>query len=783
MKHTRSRRIRFCRLLAVCSLATLARGQTTLLPNGGFEQGLTGWTAAGNVAVKSGGAYKPVEGTRLAAFNSGNTAPGGSLALTFPTTAGRFYRLGFAAGTLSYAKGVQRLEVSLSAGTPLISKTVNVIGSGNGAVKWEADAEYFKGDGSQASLTFRDASQHTAEMDLLLDNVSVIPVETRTLRVQSGILGGLPITVFPADLNGVTDGQTEVVRTFARGTMVDLTAPTAATSVAAPYKQYTVRFQKWRMDGADYSTNRFIQVPMNADHTLEPVYEPGLPRIVEQPVNVTVVAGRGAAFHVTVDPPDTHYGWRFNGAPINTQAALYPTYLIPRATLADQGRYDVVVGDMSGSVTSQPAWLTVLHSGFGNGGFETGFDRWNTAGNVRTQPASPAPEGSRVVGFNAGNTAPNGELWQTFLTSPGVTYLLTFQMGVLAYNTSEQILDVSLAGNNPLLSRQCLLRGVGGGKTIWQTKALVFTADSEETTIRFEDHSASTSSVDLLLDALKIEVVPESSAIVPAGIFEMGSPPTENGHGSNETLHPVIFANPLLVEKTETTWAGWNAARAHAARFGYHDLPAGRNGSNGDGSGTHPVTEVSWWDALKWCNLRSESEGLPPVYFTSAALDAAHVLRNGTPQVFANWNSAGYRIPTESEWENLCRAGTDTAFFNGPRAVYGIGDADATLDESGWYVYNSGGNTRPVGTKPANAWGMHDVHGNVWEWCWDLYADDYPAGPVTDPRGAVTGEDRVLRGGSFHMTSYWCRSAQRGWHTPTQRQWYLGFRVVRSLPQ
>ncbi len=783
MKHTLIPPDRYCQFLAVCCLATLAEAQTTILPNGGFEQGLTGWTAAGNVAVKSGGAYKPLEGTRLAAFNSGNTSPGGTLALTFPTTAGRFYRLGFAAGTLSYVKGVQQLEVTLAAATPLISKTVSFIGAGKGAVNWGADVEIFKGDGSQANLRFRDISQSTDEIDLLLDNISVIPVETRTLRVQSGILGGLPITVHPADLNGEADGRTEVVRTFARGATVNLTAPSAATSVAAPYKQFTVRFQKWRMDGADYSTNRLVQVPMNADHTLEPVYVQGLPVIVGQPVNVTALVGRPAAFHVTVDPPDTHYGWRFNGAPINTQAALYPTYLIPGVTLADQGRYDVVAGDMSGSVTSRPAWLTVLHSGFGNGGFETGFDRWSASGNVRTQPASPAPEGSRVVGFNAGNTAPNGVLAQTFPTSPGITYLLTFRMGVLSYNTSEQILDVEISGNSPLLSRQCLMRGAGGGTTVWQTKAPFFTADSEETTIRFLDHSTTTISIDLLLDAVRIEAIPDNLSIVPAGIFAMGSPATENGHGNNETLHTVIFANPLLVEKTETTWAGWNAVRAQASQYGYNDLPAGRNGYNGDGSGTHPVTEVSWWDALKWCNLKSESEGLMPVYYTSAALDAGHVLRNGTPQVFANWNSPGYRIPTESEWENLCRAGTSTAFFNGPRAVYGIGDADATLDQSGWYTYNSGGNTRPVGTKPANAWGIHDPHGNVWEWCWDFYADDYPPNLVSDPRGAAAGTDRVLRGGSFHMTSYWCRSAQRSWHTPIQREWYLGFRVVRSLPQ
>ena len=783
MKHAPNDRVRCFRLLAICALTTLTEGQTLLLPNGGFEQGLADWTATGNVSVKAGGPYTPVEGTRLAAFNSGNTAPGGTLELMFPTAADRFYRLGFAAGVLSYAKGVQRLEVSLSKTTPSVSKTVNVIGNGNGSVNWGENAEFFKGDGSQASLRFRDVSQTTAGMDLLLDNVSVIPVETRTLRVQSRITGGVSVTVYPADLHGATDGQTEIVRTFERGATISLTAPSAVISVMAPYKESTVRFHHWKMDGADYSTNRFVQIPMNADHTLEPVYEIGLPRIVEQPVNTTVIAGRAAAFHVTADPPGTHYGWRFNGVGINTSSSVYPTYMIPRATLADQGRYDVVLGDFSGFVTSQPAWLTVLHSGFGNGGFETGFDRWNSTGNVRTQPAPPAPEGARIAGFNAGNSAPNGVLWQTFLTSPGITYLLTFQMGVLSYNTNEQMLGVTIDGNSPLLSRQCLMRGIGGGNTVWQTKAFPFTADSEETTISFEDRSSNTFSIDLLLDGVKIEVVPENFTIIPAGIFPMGSPVTENGHGINETLHSVLFANPLLVEKTEVTWSEWNGVRAEVARFGYNDLPTGRNGYNGDSTGTHPVTEVSWWDVIKWCNLRSESEGLMPVYYTHAALDAGHVLRNGTPPVFANWNSAGYRIPTESEWEYLCRAGADTAFFNGPRAVYGIGDADATLDQSGWYVYTSGGNTQPVGTKPANPWGIHDAHGNVWEWCWDLYADEYPPGPVTDPRGATAGSDRVLRGGSFHMISYWCRSAQRGWHTPTQRQWYLGFRIVRSLPQ
>lgn len=766
-------------------IAALATAQAApAFSNGGFESGLTGWTATGNASIKSAAPYIAAEGTRLLAFNSGNTTPNGVLSATFATTPGQLYRLGFGAGVLAYSPGIQRMEFAVSSSGPLVSKTISVAGQGGGKIQWTANIDFFTANSAATTLVFRDISQTTASIDLLLDNISFFPVAPKTLRVESVLYNGVPITISPAGLNGETGGQTNLTRSYAPGAAVDLTAPSAIVVPGAPYKAFTMRFQKWRMDGADRDANRSIRVMMDKDHVLEPVYVQGPPIITEQPGSLTVIVGQSASFHVGADPPDTHYGWSFNGRSINTSAAVYPTLTIARATAADQGVYQATVGDFSGTVTSNPASLTVLDSGFANGGFESSLSGWTTAGNVRVQPATPTPEGSRVAGFNAGNTAPNGVLTQTFATSPGINYLLTFQMGVLAYNTNEQSLYVDLTGGAPLGSHLFTLGGSGTGKTRWETYSLPFTADGTQTIVRFQDRSATTASIDLFLDDIRIEALPDSFTLIPAGSFMMGSPPDENGHAFNETLHEVRFTNPLLVEKTETTWAEWKPVRDHATGMGYNDIGPGRNGFAGDDYGTHPVTEVSWWDVLKWCNLRSEIEGLPPVYFTNPSFGAAGVLRDGTPTVFVNWNSIGYRLPTEAEWEYLCRAGTSTAFFNGPRAVYGLGGADATLDVSGWYTYTSGGNTQPVATKPANPWGIHDVHGNVWEWCWDYSSnDDYPAGPVTDPSGPATGDERLLRGGSFHMSSYWCRAAQRARHATDQRQWYLGFRIVRSVPQ
>ena len=155
---------------------------------------------------------------------------------------------------------------------------------------------------------------------------------------------------------------------------------------------------------------------------------------------------------------------------------------------------------------------------------------------------------------------------------------------------------------------------------------------------------------------------------------------------------------------------------------------------------------MSWDDAVEFCRRLSD---LP------AEKEAGNV----------------YRLPTEAEWEYACRGGTTTK--------YSFGDDDSELGDYAWYRENSDGKTHPVGSKVPNALGLHDMHGNVWEWCQDWYGD-YPSGSVTDPSGATSGSSRVLRGGSWDYTAVDCRSAYRGRVSPSYRDYSNGFRVSLS---
>lgn len=159
-----------------------------------------------------------------------------------------------------------------------------------------------------------------------------------------------------------------------------------------------------------------------------------------------------------------------------------------------------------------------------------------------------------------------------------------------------------------------------------------------------------------------------------------------------------------------------------------------------------PVTEVSWWDAVRFCNTLSRYEGLTPAYRVDG--EATDV----------EWNTAadGYRLPTEAEWEYACRAGT-----TGPR--YG------ELDEIAWYRGNSGERIHPVGGKRPNAWGLYDMLGNVWDWCWDYYDTE------------VYGSYRVLRGGGWFDEHWSCRASVRRRSHPSLRIDDVGMRLACSV--
>ena len=231
---------------------------------------------------------------------------------------------------------------------------------------------------------------------------------------------------------------------------------------------------------------------------------------------------------------------------------------------------------------------------------------------------------------------------------------------------------------------------------------------------------------------------------IEPGEFWMGSPSGEEGRFDDETRHKVRLTRAFHTGATEVTQ-------------GLYEAVMGENPSLFKGP-DRPVEQVSWFDAVAFCNELSKQEGMRPAY------------RVQGESVTWDRDADGYRLPTEAEWEYAARGGEEHVYSgsNDPKAV-------------GWYPSNSGRGTHEVGGKLANSYGLYDMSSNVWEWAWDCYGD-YPSGTVTDPTGPSTGSSRVLRGGSWLSDARGVRVARRVNRAPGYRNNTLGFRLVRSSP-
>ncbi|MDD3098048.1 MAG: SUMF1/EgtB/PvdO family nonheme iron enzyme, partial [Candidatus Cloacimonetes bacterium] len=206
--------------------------------------------------------------------------------------------------------------------------------------------------------------------------------------------------------------------------------------------------------------------------------------------------------------------------------------------------------------------------------------------------------------------------------------------------------------------------------------------------------------------------------------------------------------------------------------------------SSDDGLGAnYPAYYVSWYAILKYCNLRSMAEGLTPVYSISGSTDPAiwgnvpTSSNNATwDAAICNWNANGYRLPTEAEWEYAARGATNT-----PDYLYSGSDDINTV---AWYDgNNSPYGSKPFGTKAPNGLGLYDMSGNVWEWCWDWYGSSYySSSPSSNPTGPASGSFRVLRGGLWFDSAYYCRVADRYYYSPHFSYFNFGFRLCRAVP-
>ncbi len=239
----------------------------------------------------------------------------------------------------------------------------------------------------------------------------------------------------------------------------------------------------------------------------------------------------------------------------------------------------------------------------------------------------------------------------------------------------------------------------------------------------------------------------------PPGKFMMGSPASEPGRqpfGPNEAQHEVTLTQGFWLGKYEVTQRQWRAVM-------------GANPSH------FPEKDVIRWKLWKWEIPVWRKDFLVNRW----SLPVEQMSRDDC-QEFCQRAGSGFRLPTEAEWESACRAGSVKAYAGTGR-----------LEDMGWYDDNSGYSSHPVGRKQPNAWGLHDMHGNVWEWCQDRY-DTYPAGAVTDPAGPVTGANRVIRGGCWRDNASGCRAAIRYSYEPGFRYSYepgfrydfLGFRAA-----
>jgi formylglycine-generating enzyme len=283
-------------------------------------------------------------------------------------------------------------------------------------------------------------------------------------------------------------------------------------------------------------------------------------------------------------------------------------------------------------------------------------------------------------------------------------------------------------------------------------------------------------------------VVPTNMVLIPEGSFQMGDNFAESYLDERPT-HSV-YISTFYIDRHETTKAGWDFIYNWATNHGY----AFDNSGSGKAE-NQPVHSLNWFDAIKWCNARSEHDGLGPVYFADPAFTLVYRTNSTVP--YALWAANGYRLPTEAEWEKAARGGAGNRRFSwaGTNVITHLlanyaSDAAFDYDVSatrGYHPLFENGDTpytSPVGSFAANGYGLFDMTGNVMEWCWDWYDAGYysvTAASGDNPRGpGGPGIYRVQRGGSCMNYAIANRVAYRAQGLPVNGSMLSGFRCVRG---
>jgi len=289
------------------------------------------------------------------------------------------------------------------------------------------------------------------------------------------------------------------------------------------------------------------------------------------------------------------------------------------------------------------------------------------------------------------------------------------------------------------------------------------------------------------------QVTSGDMVLIPAGSFVMGACTNVGQESSSVTIpQHTVTISAFYMDKNEVSSNLWRAVYTWATNRGYAFAHVGL--SKG---GTHPIQTVNWYDAIAWCNARSMRDGFTPCY--TNANGTAYT--NSAGNSFAggcNWSANGYRLPTEAEWEKAARGGVanrrfpwdDANTIQHARANYEAAPASYAYDTSPTTGYHPSYTnapypyTSPAGSFAPNGYGLYDMTGNVWEWCWDWLSNGYySTSPASDPNptGPATGTYRVRRGGSWNHSAIFASCAYRYFDLPDYVDYVIGFRCARGL--